>query len=392
MNPSHSNSASRAQRGITSSERMAGLAADTLRRLREIDGLIKTNRIDLAEQRLASLATGGSLHAEVLRVQGLLHHLHGRHAQAIVTLSKALKKQPNDAMILNHLGALLREAGQADEGMRMLRRACALSPDLATAWINFGTALEAEGQTSEGAAALERALELQPDHAQLRVTYGNMLRSTGKIDAAIAQYRETIRRQPQCALAWFSLLDLKTVSVNADERAVLQRLSGNMALSERDRAFAGFALGLALENAQLYEDAFRAFGAANGIWRKTFRWDLHAYSALMDQFMAAFSDPVASSLDPDLGREVIFVTSLPRSGSTLSEQILSAHPQVDGAGELPDMPATLQEESNRRRESFPQWVGKASAEDWRRLGRRYLDRTRKKHGEQPLFTDKSLAN
>jgi len=90
---------------------------------------------------------------------------------------------------------------------------------------------------------------------------------------------------------------------------------------------------------------------------------------------------------------VIFLVSMPRSGSTLVAQIVSAHPQVDGnGGELPDLEAVLIAESNRRRRAFPEWVAQATPDDWRRLGEDYLARTARWHHDKPRFTDKALAN
>jgi hypothetical protein len=94
----------------------------------------------------------------------------------------------------------------------------------------------------------------------------------------------------------------------------------------------------------------------------------------------------------DFGREVVFIVSLPRAGSTLVEQIVAAHPEVEGAGELPDLSIVIDEESRRRGAAFPAWVGEAGTADWRRLGERYLERTARWRTERPRFTDKSLLN
>ena len=89
---------------------------------------------------------------------------------------------------------------------------------------------------------------------------------------------------------------------------------------------------------------------------------------------------------------MIFIVGLPRSGSTLFEQILAAHPQVEGAGELPDLGIVLQQESLRRGRPYPQWVAEASAADWDRLGRDYLARTARWRSQRPRFTDKHPDN
>jgi len=111
----------------------------------------------------------------------------------------------------------------------------------------------------------------------------------------------------------------------------------------------------------------------------------------VEAIASAFAHPLPAPLDATLGKEVIFIVCLPRSGSTLTEQILASHPQVEGADEILVLPRLLSEESTRRGQPFPQWVPAATAQDWQRLGNEYLARTR--HWQQHLrFTDKNVDN
>ena len=111
----------------------------------------------------------------------------------------------------------------------------------------------------------------------------------------------------------------------------------------------------------------------------------------MGSIREAFDPPPAPAAEA-LGGEVIFIASLPRSGSTLIEQILASHPRVEGAGELPDLPLVIAEESRRRQQPFPLWVKQLQPGDWRRLGERYLERTAHWLHERPRFTDKLPNN
>ncbi len=142
-----------------------------------------------------------------------------------------------------------------------------------------------------------------------------------------------------------------------------------------------------------YAEAFDLLVAANAAVRKRLPWSAAAFSREVDAIAAAFPQASPSAaVDEELGREVIFIVSLPRSGSTLTEQILAAHPDVEGASELPDLEAVIDEESHRRGAKFPAWAATATREDWHRLGQRYLERTRRWRAQRARFTDKMPDN
>jgi tetratricopeptide (TPR) repeat protein len=153
----------------------------------------------------------------------------------------------------------------------------------------------------------------------------------------------------------------------------------------------GSALAKALEDQDRYADAHRVLEAANALRREQQPWDRAKFGEEVDAILAAFGGPAPAPRD-DFGREAIFIVSLPRSGSTLVEQIVAAHPGVEGAGELPDLSIVIDEESRRRGQRFPAWAAAADAADWRRLGERYLERTARWRRRRPRFTDKSLLN
>jgi hypothetical protein len=108
--------------------------------------------------------------------------------------------------------------------------------------------------------------------------------------------------------------------------------------------------------------------------------------------MEVFAAAHAEATDQALGDHVFFIVGMARSGTTLVEQVLAAHPQVRGGGELPALPQVLTEESTRRRQRYPDWVPQASADDWQRLGRRYLELTADLRTERPYSTDKLPNN
>src|SRR5690242_3626821 len=350
--------------GIATDDRFAGLSAEALSIVNEAGRHLTRNRIDDAERALVKAIELAPDHPEALRLMATVHHLRGRPRDAIALLHRAHQLQPGDALVLHHLGASLMQAGQLAAALPMLRRACELAPQLGSAWINLGTALDMEGRYEESEAAFRRAVECDSKHVPARLAHGNGLRAIGRIGEAVAEYRKALELNPESVGAWGALADLKTVEFTADEAATLERLQRNPRLSERDRAVVGFTLGKALEDQQRYVDALAAFRAANAGWRNvSSKWDRAAFTGFVDRILAAFTPAPAVAPDATLGSEVIFVVSLPRSASTLTEQILSAHSEVEGAGERHELPFVIEEESKRCGREFPQWVADSTPED-----------------------------
>lgn len=274
-----------------------------------------------------------------------------------------------------------------------LRAATARAPRDAAAWLRFGLEADRLARHADAVAAAERLLLLAPSDADVaRLLLGRNLQALGRIDEAAAQYRALAHAGgPRAYQAWFSLVDLKTTRLDAAELAALERLAVDPRTAADARAVLDFALGKALEDAGRFDDAFAAFARANAARHRTSTWRASAYAAQRANLRAAFDPPPAAATGA-LGEELVFLVGLPRSGTTLFEQILAAHPWVEGASELHDLPAVLGEEGKRRGAGFPTWVAQAQPADWERLGREYLARTSRWRTSKPHSTDKLPSN
>jgi hypothetical protein len=188
------------------------------------------------------------------------------------------------------------------------------------------------------------------------------------------------------------LANLKTESFTPADAKQIRHILQNQQLPPDARALLGFSLYKALEDQRDYTGAFQALREANAVKRQLVTWDAAAEQAHVGAIIEAFRHPLPAPLDPTLGHEVIFIASLPRSGSTLVEHILASHPLVEGANEISDLSDVLEDESKRRGKDFPYWVTDATAEDWARLGKHYLARTARWRTKRPYFTDKGLQN
>jgi len=286
---------------------------------------------------------------------------------------------------------MLVKQGDFDTAIATLSHACTLDPKLASAWYNLGLVFVHSVRPADAVDALRRAVALVPGQAAARVLLADVLRASGDFAMATTEYRRVIAQQPNAGAAWWGLANLKTLKLDEHDIAAIRVAMQRPRTSDDDLIALGFALAKALDDAGRYAESLAALAEANVRARRRAMWNSASFSTSVDEVLAAFGAAPSAS-DSTLGRGVIFVASMPRSGSTLVEQILASHSLVEGAGELPDVPLVLTEESQRRGQPFAHWAKTAAPDDWARLGRRYLERTAHWRERKEHFTDKLPNN
>jgi tetratricopeptide (TPR) repeat protein len=371
--------------------RMAGLAPDAVAALQAAARAIRDGRSDQAESLLAGLRNRFPRHAEVLRVSAILRLRQARPGEAAAMLRDAVSTHPGDALLHADLGTALMADGDRDGAFAAWRRACELAPDQPMPWFNLGRNLQLAGESAPALEALQRCRALAPDFLPAHILAGDACLHLGRFDEAGAAYRTALRFHPACGDAWRGLANIKTQPLSAGDCAALRAQLARNDIGEEDRIAMAYALGAGEEAQGHYDEAFSALADANARLRKRAPWNRAAFEGFVDAMLKATTS-LPAPRDPQLGFEAIFIVGMPRSGSTLFEQILAAHPEVEGASELPDLGDAIQAESKRRGKPFPQWIADADAGDWHRLGRDYLQRTARWRTRRPRFTDKMPEN
>ncbi|MET0230299.1 MAG: sulfotransferase, partial [Rhodanobacteraceae bacterium] len=392
LSDTSSPAAAPARQRTTPASRTEGLPPSAIRCLQRAAHALGKRDLDAADDALREASAIAPEHPEILRLMGVVAYLHGRFVEAIALQRRVLAAWPDDALALGNIGTAYADYGRIGDALFSLRRAAELAPDQAAVWFNLGKLFDSQAHIEEGEKALARALELAPRHLSARIAHANALATLGRTAEAAAGYRAALAQEPRAVQGWLGLANLKTVRLEAEESAALERLHADPTLPDGERAVAGFALGKVLEDEGRHAEAFNVFTAANAARRPLAPWDATRFSREVDAIEAAFASDIATATNPKLGEEVVFIVSLPRSGSTLVEQILAAHPEVEGASELPDLEAVILEESTFRNQRFPEWVASATPADWQRMGERYLHRTRRWRETKPRFTDKMPDN
>jgi len=375
---------------LTPQQRFAGLTPAAAQHTAAVAQALEQGRVAQAERELIAVLALAPRHPEVLRLLGTIQAKRGNPREALDTLLAARTLQPDDPFIHNALGGIYESLQDHTQALVALRRACETGPTLASCWFNYGKLLFVFGEINAAAAALQKAVALAPQHAYARTMLANILRADGRTAQAQTEFRKVVTQQASAGQAWWGLTTLKPMPIDtADIARMRQALQANTG-AETDMISLGFALANALDQAGAFDKAFAALAQSHARARQRERWDAQGFAALVERTLQAFAQ--VSCADAEQGREAIFITSLPRSGSTLTEQILASHSQVEGTAELTHLSAVIAEESDRQRLPFPLWVDKLSSERWLALGREYLARTARWRERKPRFTDKLPAN
>lgn len=314
-----------------------------------------------------------------------------RHGEALRWIDALLSYAPLHVGALGVRATALRHLGRLDEALADARRAVAAAPDDGNAQNVLGEVLQAQNNFVEAMIAFDRAATA-PGLAQEKalINRGVVLMERGDSDAATQTFKQVLAQFPRSASAWFNLADMHRFQPGDPAIAAMEALlEPGVVQLQADRTALHFALGKAWLDAGNAERAFAHLAEGNRQKRATFLYDAAATDRWMAEIGAAFpAERVARPVLANPGSEkAVFVLGMPRSGTTLVEQILASHPAVFGAGEL----ATLQTVVNAAG-PYPQLAAQLTAEQEAALGRQYLDQVLPLAGHHARVIDKMPSN
>ena len=261
----------------------------------------------------------------------------------------------------------------------------------------LATTLVGLGRFEEGIALYREVLETHPYRTELHVQAGHARKTVGLLDEAIRSYREAYRRRPDYGDAYWSLANTKTYKFTDEEIDGIRRYADAPGVALTDRINLCFAGGKALEDRGKYGEAFACYEKGNGLKLRQTGYRIEKMEARVEaQVETCTGELFARRQGVGLDcRDPIFIVGLPRSGSTLLEQILASHSMVDGTMELHNILALAQKLRGRepeKRSRYPAILHELEQDYFRRFGEQYIEDTRVYRGEAPLFIDKMPNN
>jgi tetratricopeptide (TPR) repeat protein len=358
-------------------------------RLIEAAMALNENRLDIAERILKPYLKEDPFDVHAIRMLAELAARIGRIRDCEHLLRRAVELAPGWTAAKANLALVLGRMGRPAEAMELLDQIFAEEPEELGHWNLKAATLGRLGDFEEGIKIYEDVLERAPNHARVWVSYGHMLKTIGRLTDGIAAYRKAIAIRPTLGEAWWSLANLKTVKFDEADIEAMRAALQQPALSDDDRFHLDFALGKALHDAGRTDEAFAHYANGNALRLKTQPYSPGRVTRAVDRCIEGFTaEAFVERHGGCAAHDPIFVVSLPRSGSTLIEQILSSHSLVEGTTELQDIPTLA-----RRLGEYPNDILALGETARRELGEEYLKRASvQRRTDKPFFIDKLPNN
>jgi tetratricopeptide (TPR) repeat protein len=319
-----------------------------------------------------------------------------QYRDAVVLLKQVVRLAPDYRVALLDLGQAQTELHDLEDAVATIERAISLDPTSYGGYIALANALARSSRTNEAVAAYRKAGKLRPELAGTYLGLGNVLKTLGHQREAIEAYRKGISLQPDFAELYWSLSNLKTFRFHPDEVEAMKAELARPELGEAAAVHFCFALGKASEDSGDYSRAFEYYDRGNAMRRMQESYDPVHTEVIGERIRAVFTKEFLEQAGGGghAGVRPIFIVGLPRSGSTLIEQILASHAEVEATHELPEGGRLIKFIDQRRvgRGHYPEAVSGFSAEEFAVLGKRYDEQTRRYRSDAPHFIDKMPNN
>lgn len=346
----------------------------------------------------AAIAVNGKV-ALYHRNIGEMYRRAGQLEKSAAAGRRAVKLAPGDLDAHYNLGLAYTDAKDYKKAIECYRRALKLNPRHNLSWNNLGSALEQEGDKAAALAAYEKALAIDPRHAEAQNNAGAFFSEQGRLDEARGAFQAAIGARPDFVEAHYNLSSLKKYTKDDPHLAMLEGVhTRRQQLSQHARIRYAFALGKALDDIGEYDRAFAAYEEGNRLQHALLPTDESHADALLRQIVATFDEKLFADREgwrgaDDDTRTPIFIVGMPRSGTTLLEQILCSHASVHGAGELIDLNDTILKATGASAgKPFTDGVTVLDEAGLIKLGDDYLRRVWKLSPDSRFITDKMPAN
>nr|WP_321511159.1 sulfotransferase [uncultured Hyphomonas sp.] len=368
------------------------------RELLAVTNHIHEGRIFRAEEIARAFLQRNPTHVEGMRLLADIGSRLGVQEDADFLLESAVELAPDNIQLRLDYIQVLRKRQKFAAALEQAQILMDRDPDNPVFQSHYAIESMQAGDYETALDYFERVLSVLPDDPATLVSRGHALKTYGRTDDAIASYRRAAEVAPGHGDAWYGLANLKTYRFSDAELTAMEAAAASPDLDHASRIHIAFALGKAREDRKDYDKAFEAYASGNALKHQTVRYTTEQMQA---ELSAQKTHCTQDLFEKQSGKgcpapDPIFIVGLPRAGSTLIEQILASHPQVDGTLELPNILSLAHRLRGRSqitdRDRYPRILHDMSKEDLGALGEDYIENTRIHRQGAPFFTDKMPNN
>jgi len=377
--------------GFLDHDRDAALAAAGAEHWRE-------GRFEEAEAALLSALKKNPENIDAMRFLAMVYYDQEKKLlDAEALLRRAISIAPDFHQALGNLGRVLVDNSKHAEAIEIYERLIKLKPQDDDAWAGYGRALALAGRTRDAEEAYQKSLSINEAAPSVHMARAHMLKTLGEQNEALRAYRKSIEFNPTLGESYWSMANLKVFRFTDEEVRAMERQLEADDLKEESRVHFLFSLGKAYEDRKDYSKAWQHYHEGNQLRRGDVIYDPGENEQHLRDIRETFSRELIESLD-GVGHEApdpIFIVGLPRSGSTLVEQILASHSQVEGTAELPNLGAIANGTGKYRSDGllYPQTIATLTRRDFASYGQEYLRQTqRHRVMGTPYYIDKMPNN
>ena len=311
----------------------------------------------------------------------------GQLQQALDQAKGLLEQFPHSILLYNICGAVYAAFKQYDAAIDSYKHAIKIKPDYAEAHYNMGVVLQEKGELDAAIDSYKQAIKIKPDYAEAHSNMGVALKDKGELDAAIDSFKQALKIKPDYAEAYRNLSTITTYTAKDDQLHEMQRLIRDTTLSDDARCHLNFALAKEHEDLNEPNKVFAYLAEGNALRKKLLGYTIQQDQNLFGNLKKAQPSILKYALNPvlnDNGPVPVFILGMPRSGTTLVEQIISSHSDVTAAGELSQI--------NRYGGLLAQGINTVTDEVLSQFRQNYLRELTKLSDGKHLVTDKMPQN
>ena len=354
---------------------------------------LHASRYRKAEDAFKKLLIEDENNIDALRFMGILAFKSGNHDIAEAMFTKALRLDPTYSLVWANLAQVYSVTGQLDKAKKSFKNILNMEPRNGLIWAEYGTVLTKLANYEESKNAYLNALNFKSDSPRVHLSLGHVYKTMGEIENSIDSYKNSIIQNKLSGEAYWSLANLKTYSFSENEIKVMEEtLKEDM--SDIERSQIHFALGKAYEVKKDFDNSFNNYFKGNEVKKGLIKYSSDDTTDNTKRILDFFNLETIRNLSKSstVDQDPIFILGMPRSGSTLVDQIISSHSKVDGTQELPNIIKIASELNSNNQNTYPEILKELDESKLSEMGNNYLSETIWARKNAPFFIDKMPNN